>query len=245
MMNILLSGLLLTAQIFVTTLIGALPLGVVVALCRMSRFKPLALLTRFYISVMRGTPLMLQLMALMFGPYYLFSLQMGQDWKYFACAIGFIVNYAAYFAEIYRSGIQSIPPGQYEAAAVLGYSRTQTFMKIVLPQVVKRILPAMGNEIITLGEGHVAGVRAGHHGDVLAGEGARRIAGEHGAVPDRRRDLLGVQPGGGNGAHARGEEAELLPRLSCGRLRSAALGPGGLATRKGSLPQVEPMEPPS
>ena len=139
MMNILLSGLLLTAQIFVTTLVGALPLGVVVALCRMSRFKPLALLTRFYISVMRGTPLMLQLMALMFGPYYLFGLQMGQDWKYFACAIGFIVNYAAYFAEIYRSGIQSIPPGQYEAAAVLGYSRVQTF-----------ILPAMGNEIITL-----------------------------------------------------------------------------------------------
>src|SRR5699024_10217232 len=147
---ILLSGLLLTAQIFVTTLVGALPLGVVVALCRMSRFKPLALLTRFYISVMRGTPLMLQLMALMFGPYYLFGLQMGQDWKYFACAIGFIVNYAAYFAEIYRSGIQSIPPGQYEAAAVLGYSRVQTFMKIVLPQVIKRILPAMGNEIITL-----------------------------------------------------------------------------------------------
>lgn len=93
---------------------------------------------------------MLQLMALMFGPYYLFGLQMGQDWKYFACAIGFIVNYAAYFAEIYRSGIQSIPPGQYEAAAVLGYSRVQTFMKIVLPQVIKRILPAMGNEIITL-----------------------------------------------------------------------------------------------
>ena len=150
MMEILLSGLLLTAQIFVTTLVGALPLGVVVALCRMSRFKPLALLTRFYISVMRGTPLMLQLMALMFGPYYLFGLQMGQDWKYFACAIGFIVNYAAYFAEIYRSGIQSIPPGQYEAAAVLGYSRVQTFMKIVLPQVIKRILPAMGNEIITL-----------------------------------------------------------------------------------------------
>ena len=84
MMNILLSGLLLTAQIFVTTLIGALPLGVVVALCRMSRFKPLALLTRFYISVMRGTPLMLQLMALMFGPYYLLGLQMGNDWKYWA-----------------------------------------------------------------------------------------------------------------------------------------------------------------
>ena len=150
MMNILLSGLLLTAQIFVTTLIGALPLGVVVALCRMSRFKPLALLTRFYISVMRGTPLMLQLMALMFGPYYLLGLNMGGDWKYWACSIGFIINYAAYFGEIYRGGIQSIPRGQYEAAEVLGYSRFQTFMKIVLPQVVKRILPAMSNEIITL-----------------------------------------------------------------------------------------------
>lgn len=150
MMEILLSGLVFTLQIFVTTLIGALPLGVLVALGRMSRFKPIALLMRFYISVMRGTPLMLQLMALMFGPYYLFGLQMGNDWKYFACSIGFIINYAAYFGEIYRGGIQSIPRGQYEAAAVLGYSRFQTFMKIVLPQVAKRILPAMSNEIITL-----------------------------------------------------------------------------------------------
>ncbi len=150
MMGILLQGLLLTAQIFVVTLVGALPLGVVVALCRMSKLKPLALVTRFYISVMRGTPLMLQLMAIMFGPYYLFGLQMGADWKFYACAIGFILNYAAYFAEIYRSGIQSIPRGQYEAAEVLGYTHGQTFMKIVLPQVIKRILPAMGNEIITL-----------------------------------------------------------------------------------------------
>lgn len=150
MLGILLQGLLLTAQIFVVTLVGALPLGVVVALCRMSKLKPLALVTRFYISVMRGTPLMLQLMAIMFGPYYLFGLQMGTDWKFYACAIGFILNYAAYFAEIYRSGIQSIPRGQYEAAEVLGYTRGQTFMKIVLPQVIKRILPAMGNEIITL-----------------------------------------------------------------------------------------------
>lgn len=93
---------------------------------------------------------MLQLMAIMFCPYYLFGLNMGPDWKFFACAIGFILNYAAYFAEIYRSGIQSIPRGQYEAAEVLGYSRSQTFMHIVLPQVIKRILPAMGNEIITL-----------------------------------------------------------------------------------------------
>lgn len=150
MLGILGQGLVLTVEVFVVTLVGSLPLGVVVALCRMSKFKPLALLTRFYISVMRGTPLMLQLMALMFCPYYLFGLQLGQDWKYIACFTGFILNYAAYFAEIYRSGIQSIPRGQYEAAAVLGYSRTQTFMKIVLPQVVKRILPAMGNEVITL-----------------------------------------------------------------------------------------------
>lgn len=150
MLELLGSGLVLTLQVFFTTLIGALPLGVVVALCRMSRFKPLALVTRFYISVMRGTPLMLQLMALMFGPYYLFGLQMGTDWKYWACSIGFIVNYAAYFGEIYRSGLQSIPRGQYEAAEVLGYTRAQTFLKIILPQVVKRILPAMSNEVITL-----------------------------------------------------------------------------------------------
>lgn len=150
MMELLLSGFVFTFQIFVTTLLGALPLGILVALGRMSRFKPVALITRFYISIMRGTPLMLQLMALMFGPYYLFGLQMGNDWKYIACSIGFIINYAAYFGEIYRSGIQSIPRGQYEAASVLGYSRLQTFMKIILPQVVKRILPAMGNEVITL-----------------------------------------------------------------------------------------------
>ena len=136
MMELLLSGLAFTLQIFVTTLIGSLPLGVLVAFGRMSRFKPVALVTRFYISVI--------------GPYYLFGLQMGNDWKYWACSIGFIINYAAYFGEIYRGGIQSIPRGQYEAAEVLGYSRFQTFMKIVLPQVVKRILPAMSNEIITL-----------------------------------------------------------------------------------------------
>ena len=150
MLSILFGGLLFTCRIFLTTLVGALPLGVVVALCRMSKFKPLALLTRLYISLMRGTPLMLQLMAIMFVPYYVFGISTGSDWKYTACAIGFILNYSAYFGEIYRSGIQSIPRGQYEAAAVLGYSRLQTFLKIVLPQVVKRIIPAMGNEIITL-----------------------------------------------------------------------------------------------
>lgn len=150
MMGLLGKGLVLTGQIFAVTLLGALPLGVLIALGRMSKFKPLAWLMRLYISFMRGTPLMLQLMALMFGPYYLFGISLSSSWKYFACDIGFILNYAAYFAEIYRGGIQSIPKGQYEAAEVLGYSKSQTFMTIVLPQVIKRIIPAMGNEIITL-----------------------------------------------------------------------------------------------
>ena len=150
MVGALVDGLGLSAWIFVVTLVGSLPLGIVVALCRMSSFKPLSLLAQFSISILRGTPLMLQLMAFMFGPYYLLGMNMGTDWKFGACAVGFILNYSAYFAEIYRSGIQSIPKGQYEAALVLGYSRSQTFFKIVLPQVIKRILPAMGNEIITL-----------------------------------------------------------------------------------------------
>lgn len=150
MMGLLGQGFLLTIQIFAITLVGSLPLGVVVALCRMSKFAPLAAITRVYISFMRGTPLMLQLMAIMYGPYYLLGISLGSDWKFAACGIGFVLNYAAYFAEIYRSGIQSIPRGQYEAAEVLGYSKFQTFMKIVLPQVIKRILPAMGNEVITL-----------------------------------------------------------------------------------------------
>ena len=119
MMGILMEGFALTAEIFLITLVGSLPLGVVVALARMSKFKPLAWLAQLYISILRGTPLMLQLMAIMFGPYYLFGLNMGGDWKFWACAIGFILNYAAYFAEIFRSGIQSIPAGQYEAAKVL------------------------------------------------------------------------------------------------------------------------------
>ena len=150
MMGILGAGFLLTMQVFVVTLIGSLPLGIVIALARMSKFKPLSWVAQVYISFMRGTPLMLQLMALMFGPYYLLGISMGPDWKFWACDIGFILNYAAYFAEIYRSGIQSIPVGQYEAAEVLGYTKAQTLFRIVLPQVIKRILPAMGNEIITL-----------------------------------------------------------------------------------------------
>ena len=106
--------------------------------------------TKGYISIMRGTPLMLQLMVVYFGPFYLFGIRIGNSYRLWAVFIGFVINYAAYFAEIYRSGIQSMPAGQYEAAQILGYSRAQTFFKIILPQVMKRILPAVTNEIITL-----------------------------------------------------------------------------------------------
>ncbi|WP_418243677.1 amino acid ABC transporter permease [Ellagibacter isourolithinifaciens] len=150
MLSMLGQGFGVTLQIFFLTLVGSLPLGVVVALARMSRVKPIALIMKFYISVMRGTPLMLQMFFIYFAPYYIFGIPLSMESKFSATIVAFIINYAAYFAEIYRSGIQSIPRGQYEAAEVLGYSRLQTFMKIVLPQVIKRILPAMGNEIITL-----------------------------------------------------------------------------------------------
>lgn len=150
MLQMLFEGFLVSMQIFAFTLIGAVPLGIVVALLRMSRVAPVRWITRLYISIMRGTPLMLQMFAIYFAPYYVFGIQLTTDSKWYATIVAFIVNYAAYFAEIYRSGIQSIPRGQYEAAEVLGYSRVQTFVHIVLPQVVKRILPAMGNEVITL-----------------------------------------------------------------------------------------------
>ena len=150
MLSMLGEGFIVTLQIFFLTLLGSLPLGVVIALGRMSKFKPLALLMAFYNSVLRGTPLMLQIFFIYFAPYYIFGIDLSSDSKFNATVVAFILNYAAYFAEIYRGGIQSIPKGQYEAAEVLGYSRFQTFMKIVLPQVIKRILPAMGNEVIVL-----------------------------------------------------------------------------------------------
>ena len=149
-------GLLVSIAIFVLTLLFALPLGLLVAIGRMSRFFLLRNIFRIFISVMRGTPLMLQLLVWFFGPYYLFGIQLnklsfcGLDYRFIAVIIGFSLNYAAYFAEIYRAGIESISKGQYEAATVLGYSRMQTFMRIILPQVIKRILPPVTNEVITL-----------------------------------------------------------------------------------------------
>ena len=150
MTGMLVSGFGTTLQIFLLTLVGSIPLAIPVALARMSRIRLLSWAARAYISVLRGTPLMLQMFAIYFAPYYVFGIQLTPASKFQACVIAFILNYAAYFAEIYRSGIQSIPRGQYEAAEVLGYSRSQTFWRIVAPQVAKRIIPAMGNEIITL-----------------------------------------------------------------------------------------------
>ena len=143
-------GMGISIQIFVVTLVVSLPLGLVIAFGRMSKNKVLQSIVKVYISVMRGTPLMLQLMVVYFGPYYLFGRRVGTSYRLWATFIGFSINYAAYFAEIYRSGIQSMPAGQYEAAYILGYSRFQTFFKIILPQVIKRILPSVTNEVITL-----------------------------------------------------------------------------------------------
>ena len=142
-------GLGKTCAIFFLTLLFALPLGMIVALLRMSKNKIISNVIRFIISVLRGTPLMLQLLAVTYGPYYLFGFSVSRN-KLIPVVIAFAINYAAYFAEIYRGGIESISVGQYEAAEVLGYSKFQTFFKIILPQVVKRILPSVTNEVITL-----------------------------------------------------------------------------------------------
>ena len=143
-------GMLVSVEIFFCTLLFSLPLGLLIAFGRMSKFKPLSLLTKVYISVMRGTPLMLQLMVVYFGPYYIFGITISPTYRLTAVLIGFAINYAAYFAEIYRGGIESIPKGQYEAAKILGYNKVQTFFRIIFPQVVKIILPSVTNEVITL-----------------------------------------------------------------------------------------------
>jgi len=142
-------GLGKTSAIFFLTLIFALPLGIIIALMRMSKSKLLSSAARFIISVLRGTPLMLQLLAVTYGPYYLFGFTVARD-KLVPVIIAFAINYAAYFAEIYRGGIESIPKGQFEAAEVLGYTKAQTFIKIIMPQVIKRIMPSVTNEVVTL-----------------------------------------------------------------------------------------------
>lgn len=144
------SGMLATLAIFLLTILFSMPLGLGISAVRMSRFKILQWIARIYISVMRGTPLMLQLFVIFYAPYYVFGISTPYSYRFYAVIIGFSLNYAAYFAEIYRSGIQSIPVGQREAATVMGYSRSQTFFRILFPQMVKRVLPPVTNEVITL-----------------------------------------------------------------------------------------------
>ena len=149
MLETMSSGMLKTCAIFFLTIIFSLPLGFVVAFGRMSKNCIIRNIVKVFISIMRGTPLMLQLLVWYFGPHYLFGLSI-RGYRFTAIILGFAFNYAAYFAEIYRAGIESMPQGQYEAARVLGYTKTQTFFRIILPQVIKRILPAITNEVITL-----------------------------------------------------------------------------------------------
>ena len=137
MLQQLAGGMLVSIEIFFVTLLFSLPLGLLICFGRMSKNKVIRAIVSAYISIMRGTPLMLQLMVVYFGPYFIFG-------------IAFAINYAAYFAEIYRGGIESMPVGQYEAAKILGYNKVQTFFRIILPQVIKRILPSITNEVITL-----------------------------------------------------------------------------------------------
>lgn len=150
MLKLLLSGMGMTALIFFVTLILSLPLGMGIAFCRMSKNPVLRGITKVYISIMRGTPLMLQLLVVRYGPYFIFRAKLSDSYDLYAVLIAFVINYAAYFAEIYRSGIESIPQGQYEAARLLGFGKGRTFTMIILPQVIKRVLPSITNETITL-----------------------------------------------------------------------------------------------
>lgn len=150
MLSLLSEGFVTSLLIFVLTLLFSMPLGLAVMFGRRSRLTPLRGLIKAYISIMRGTPLMLQLMVVFYGPKLLLGVTVPGNWRFTAVIVAFVINYAAYFAEIYRSGIESIPVGQYEAADILGYSKIQTFFRIILPQVLKRIMPSVTNEVVTL-----------------------------------------------------------------------------------------------
>lgn len=144
----LLEGFSVNFYIFIVTLLFAIPLGMVIAMGSMCKFKPISFVTRVFVWIIRGTPLMLQLILFMYGPSLIFDLPSFS--RINAALIAFVINYAAYFSEIYRGGVESIPKGQYEAGYVLGMSKMQVFFRVVFMQVVKRIIPPMSNEIITL-----------------------------------------------------------------------------------------------
>ena len=145
-----LSGTSATLFIFFSTLLIALPFGLLITFAKLSKIKIISYITTAIISILRGTPLMLQLIVWFYAPYYVFGIKLSTEWRICAIVLGFSINYSAYFAEIYRAGITNIPIGQYEAAKVLGYNKFQTFLKIILPQMVKRVIPPVTNEIITL-----------------------------------------------------------------------------------------------
>lgn len=147
------TGSIKTLEIFFLTLLGALPLGLLISFGSMSKFKPLKAVTKTIVWIVRGTPLMLQLIIVYYGPGLILGNNiwgMGNSGRFIAVMVAFIINYACYFSEVYRGGIESIPQGQYEAGEVLGLTKRQVFFKIVLLQVVKRIIPPMGNEFINL-----------------------------------------------------------------------------------------------
>ena len=157
MLKAMLSGSVTSVEVFFLTLLFALPFALLIASGRMSKNRIVSGTTNVFLLVIRGTPLMLQLLVVYFGPGLFFNYlrSLGYDinlkWERFPAAItAMVINYSAYFAEIYRGGIESIPKGQYEAGKVLGFTSSQTFFRIVIPQVIKRIVPAMGNEVITL-----------------------------------------------------------------------------------------------
>ena len=146
-------GFLSTLKLFAVTLAGALPLGLIISFGSMSKFKPLSAVTKTLVWIIRGSPLMIQLLIIYYMPGLIFHNPIwggGEDGRFLAASVAFIINYSCYFSEIFRGGIQSIPVGQYEAGQVLGMTKTQTFFKVVLLQVVKRIIPPISNEIITL-----------------------------------------------------------------------------------------------
>lgn len=147
MLEAMLQGTVVSLEIFFLTLLFSLPLALPIAFGRMSKKKPVRAVINGYLLIMRGTPLILQLIFVYFAPYYLFGVSYD---RFIAVIVAYVINYAAYFAEIYRGGIESIPQGQYEAAKVLGFTRFQTFFRIIVPQVIKRILPSTANEVITL-----------------------------------------------------------------------------------------------
>lgn len=176
MMSQLGSGMLISVEIFALTLSFLCPWGFFCRSGGVEKTLPSGTCRRYISPSCGARPLMLQLLVVYFGPYYIFNISIKPSYRFIAVIIGFVLNYAAYFAEIYRGGIESMPVGQYEAARLLGYNKFQTFTKIIMPQVVKRILPSITNEHHHAGKGHVPGLLHRRHGDVHHRQGHCRVA---------------------------------------------------------------------